>query len=57
MSWNTLEIAGMLGINRVVLASSVNAIGMSESFFLSVWGDLRRRDDQSQGTRSRMIYF
>ena len=31
MSWNTLEIAGELGINRVVIASSVNSIGMSES--------------------------
>jgi len=28
MSWNTLEIAGELGIDRVVLASSVNSIGM-----------------------------
>jgi nucleoside-diphosphate-sugar epimerase len=28
MSWNTLEVAAELGINRVVLASSVNAIGM-----------------------------
>jgi hypothetical protein len=31
MSWNTLEIAGELGINRVVVASSVNSIGMSAS--------------------------
>jgi hypothetical protein len=31
MSWNTLEIAGELGINRVVVASSVNSIGMSTS--------------------------
>jgi hypothetical protein len=34
MSWNTLEIAGELGINRVVVASSVNSIGMSTSFLL-----------------------
>ena len=32
MSWNTLDIAAELGIRRVVLASSVNAIGMGELF-------------------------
>lgn len=35
MSWNTLEIATQLGINRVVLASSVNAIGMGKSIPVS----------------------
>jgi len=45
MSWNTLEIAGELGINRVVIASSVNSIGMSTSaiFLLLVDILLRQR--------------
>lgn len=31
MSWNALQAAGELGINRISTASSVNAIGLSES--------------------------
>ena len=31
MSFNALSIAEELGINRVVIASSVNSIGMRES--------------------------
>jgi hypothetical protein len=30
MSYNALSIAAELGINKVVMASSVNAIGMGE---------------------------
>ncbi len=30
MSYNALSVASALGINRIVLASSVNAIGMGE---------------------------
>ena len=31
MSYNALTVAGELGINRVVMASSVNAIGLGQS--------------------------
>lgn len=30
MSYNKLSIAAVLGINRVAMASSVNAVGMCE---------------------------
>lgn len=31
MSWNALSVAQALGIKRVAMASSVNAVGMSAS--------------------------
>lgn len=36
MSWNALNVAADLGIDRVALASSVNAIGMGMSCSHSV---------------------
>jgi nucleoside-diphosphate-sugar epimerase len=36
MSYNVLTLANELGINRVVMASSVNAIGMGKSHHLHV---------------------
>lgn len=34
MSYNALSIAAELGISKVVMASSVNSIGMCEYFLL-----------------------
>jgi nucleoside-diphosphate-sugar epimerase len=43
MSYNALSACAALGIHRVVLASSVNAIGMSEYLRRPVWAGIRTR--------------